>query len=378
VDPELFAGIDRLLVRAAREVRVLATLTPLDARRERARLARELCSGTPTRPRWSYAPVCHDALRRALDQAEAELARGLSQDPLGSLYLGRIRELSLEAAICEAAGSPALGPLARRRYEPGNADEGLAASHLSSTWIAEAPATPEGSPLRSDSPHPSSLLSRMQAAVGAHRLPFAVVAAPSLAPLAATGEGAVLVAAGRMVHEEDAIRTVLHEIEGHARPRARAMGAKIALFRTGTGRGIDDQEGRALLLEQRAGLLTARRRRQLAARYKAVEGMLDGGTFSDVAFSLVRSHGLEPEEAVVVSERAFRGGDGVSAGLGRERVYIESFVRVCNHLAAHPEDEDVLAEGQIAVDAASALRGWCRREVEPGAEERRAGSSSAM
>jgi hypothetical protein len=106
--------------------------------------------------------------------------------------------------------------------------------------------------------------------------------------------------------------------------------------------------------------------------------MLDGGTFSDVAFSLVRSHGLEPEEAVVVSERAFRGGDGVSAGLGRERVYIESFVRVGKHLAAHPGDEDVLAVGQIAVDAASALRRWCRQDDVAGTEERRARSSSAM
>jgi hypothetical protein len=376
VDPELFAGIDRLLVRAAREVRVLATLTPLDASRERARLVREVCSGTPARPRWSYAPVSHHALRQALDQAEAELARRGSRDALESLYLGRVRELSLEAAICEAAGSPALGPLARRRYEPDDAAVRLAASELCSTWIAQPPTLPEGPRVRSDSPHPSSLLSRMRAAVGARRLPFAVVADPSLAPLAATGENAVLVAAARMVHEEDAVRTVLHEIDGHARPRARAMGAKIALFRAGTGRGIDDQEGRALLLEQRAGLLTARRRRQLGARHKAVEGMLDGGTFSDVAFSLVRTHGLDPEEAVVVSERAFRGGDGVGPGLGRERVYIESFVRVGEHLAAHPEDEDVLAEGQIAVDAASTLRGWCRQDGEP--DERRARPSSAM
>jgi hypothetical protein len=59
---------------------------------------------------------------------------------------------------------------------------------------------------------------------------------------------------------------------------------------------------------------------------------------------------------VVVSERAFRGGDGVGGGLGRERVYIESFVRVREHLAKHPEDDEVLGAGQIAVGAARTVR----------------------
>jgi hypothetical protein len=197
----------------------------------------------------------------------------------------------------------------------------------------------------------------MRAAVGKGRLPFVVVGSASLASLAATGDGAILVASGRLLHEEDAIRTVLHEVEGHARPRAHARKAPLGLFGAGTARGVDHQEGRALVLEERAGLLTTRRRRQLAARHRAVEAMLDGATFADVAYSLVRENGFEPEDAVVVAERAFRGGDGMSAGLGRERVYLESYVRVREHLQRHPEDEDVLASGQIAVEAAGVLRG---------------------
>ena len=57
-----------------------------------------------------------------------------------------------------------------------------------------------------------------------------------------------------------------------------------------------------------------------------------------------------------MAERAFRGGDGSSPGLGRERVYLESFVRVRAHLAAHPDDEAVLASGQIALEAIETLR----------------------
>jgi hypothetical protein len=210
--------------------------------------------------------------------------------------------------------------------------------------------------MSSDDADPRSLLSRMRAAVGSLRLPFSVVVQPSLAPLAATGEHVILVASGRPVHDDDARRTVLHEIEGHAQPRARSQRSTLALLRAGTARGIDHQEGRALLLEERAGFLGSRRKRQLAARHLAVEAMLEGASFTEVALALVDAHGLEAQEAVVVAERVFRGSDGTHPGLGRERVYLESFVLVRNHLDAHPDDEEVLASGQIAVDAIDVLR----------------------
>jgi hypothetical protein len=196
----------------------------------------------------------------------------------------------------------------------------------------------------------------MRAAVGAARLPFKVLVQPALAPLAATGDGVILVAGGRLVHAEDTVRTVLHEVDGHAKPRARSLSSPLALVRFGTARGIDDQEGRALLLEHRAGLLGPRRKRQLAARHRAVEAMLCGASFGDVARILKYAHGLDEAECVVVAERAFRGSDGTRPGLGRERVYLEAFVRVRERLDAHPEDERVLELGQISVAAIDALR----------------------
>ena len=163
-------------------------------------------------------------------------------------------------------------------------------------------------------------------------------------------------ATGRLLPEEDALRTVLHEVEGHARPRTVAELAGSVLFEVGTARGIDDQEGRALLLEERAGLLGPRRRRQLAARHRAVEAMLDGASFADVAEMLATRHGVDAGDAVVVAERAFRGGDGTLPGLGRERIYLEAFVRVRAHLAARPGDERILASGQVALESIEILR----------------------
>jgi hypothetical protein len=65
---------------------------------------------------------------------------------------------------------------------------------------------------------------------------------------------------------------------------------------------------------------------------------------------------MDESEAVVAAERAFRGADGQRPGLGRERVYLGALVRVKAHLEARPDDEHVLASGQVSLDAIEALR----------------------
>jgi hypothetical protein len=350
-------AVERLLVQATREVRVLGALTPVAAAAERSRLTAAVQARRRAAPRWTYAPVAHDALRRALDAAERELA-GPDATPLEELYLGRVRELSLEASMCAVAGTPEVARLARARFDPMDADGARAAARLCASWLAEPPPQ-DGAPpefVVSDADDPRSLLSRMRSAVGRLRLPFSVVTHDALAPLAATGERVILVARGRLLREEDAERTVLHEVEGHVLPRARAELLPLAIFRAGTARGTDDQEGRALLLEERAGLLGPRRRRQLAARHRCVEAMLDGASFEEAARTLVDAHGLDPAEAVLAAERAFRGGNGEHPGLGRERVYLDAFLRIRAHFGRSPEDEAILANGQIAVGAVALLR----------------------
>jgi hypothetical protein len=348
-------AIEKLLTRAARDVQVLAALAPLEASVERARLVQELRSGGAMQPRWRYSPVAHDELRHALDAAERLLEAEASGHPLGRVHLERVRELMVEAALCAAAGTPAVAPLALQRFAPREASCEREASALCAAWLEELAPSDTSERIVSDDPDPRSLLSCLRAEVGRRRLPFAVVVQPSLAPLAATGDQVILVAPGRPMTEDDVARTVLHEIEGHALPRVRAREAPLALFRVGTARGIDDQEGLALVFEQRHGRLGPRRRRMLAARHRTVEAMLSGATFADAATSLVRDHGLDVADAVLVAERAFRGGNGLAPGLGRERVYLEAFVRVRAHLAARPDDEPVLSSGQVALDAIPAL-----------------------
>ena len=94
--------------------------------------------------------------------------------------------------------------------------------------------------------------------------------------------------------------------------------------------------------------------------YKATKDLKMAKSVHDclgrVAAALVADHGFDALDAVLMAERAFRGGDGEHPGLGRERVYLEGLVRVRAHLERAPDDERVLACGQVGIDAAASLR----------------------
>lgn len=357
--PWLVRG-ERLLIEAVRSVRLLGSVVPRNAAQERQRLIEAFEAGTATSPRWSYARSDHSALRKALARA----AQRLEADghPVGMLYAERARELEIEAALASEAGTGVLGALARARFRSANPAKAGEATILARKWINEGrEATSSEELIMSDDPGPGSLLTRMREEVGRLTLPFAVVVQPSLAALAATGERHILVAAGRPCTKEDVERTVMHEIEAHAIPRTRAAGARLAIFSIGTARGIDDQEGLALVLEERLNYLGVKRKRELAARHLAVEAMDGGARFYENVEALVKEHGLTVREAVLVAERAYRGGDGVTPGLGRERVYLEAFLRVREHLKKKPTDEGILTSGQISIEAIPTVAPFVRK-----------------
>ncbi len=348
--------IARLLLPAARGVKLLAAVAPTNVVSERARLMAAFAAGGEATPRWTYARTERLDAEAMVITAERALSR-LEPSPLRDLYSARIEELALEIALASSVATPRFGTLAYQRFAPRDAGRSRRnADVLALTWLGEPPPESTDERIASDAMHPESLLSRMRAEIGARRLPFAVVVEPGLAPLAAIGERSILIAAGRQVTRADVERTVLHEIVGHAMPMVRARENAVPLFALGTARGSDDQEGYALVLEERGGFFGPARRRELATRHVAVETMRSGATFVETARLLIRSHGVPSEVAVRACERAYRGGDGVGGGLGRERVYLESWRRVRARLEERPEDEDFVSAGRVAVDAIGALR----------------------
>jgi hypothetical protein len=352
---DLTRPIARLLLPAARAVKLLAAVGPTNVVGERARLMVAFAAGGEATPRWTYARAERLDAEAMVITAERALGR-IEASPHRDLYAARIEELALEIALATAVATPRFGTLAYRRFAPRDAALARHADMLALTWLGEPAPEPADEMLASDATHPESLLSRMRAEVGARRLPFAVVVERGLAPLAAIGERSIMIAAGRQVARVDVERTVLHEISGHALPMVRARANALPLYALGTARGSDDQEGYALVLEERGGFLAAGRRRELATRHVAVETMRSGATFVETARVLIRTHGVPSALAVLACERAYRGGDGVGGGLGRERVYLESWRRVRARLEARPEDEDFVSAGRVAVDAIDALR----------------------
>jgi hypothetical protein len=358
--PWLFRA-ERLLIEAVRSVRLLGSVVPRNAAPERLRLIQAFEAGGEATPRWTYARTDHSALRKALARAAARL--GTEPHPIAQLYAARARELEIEAALASEAGTGVLGALARARFRSASPQAAGEATILARKWINEGrDATDENAEtIESDLPVPGSLLTRMREEVSRLGLPFAVVAQPSLSALAATGERHILIAAGRKVTREDVERTVMHEIEAHAIPRTRAAQARLGIFQIGTARGIDDQEGFAIVLEERGNYLGPKRKRELAARHLAVEAMDGGARFAENVSALVKEHGLAARDAVLVAERVYRGGDGSTPGLGRERIYLEAFLRVREHLAKKPTDEAILTSGQVSLDAVPILATFVRK-----------------
>lgn len=351
--PEWTARIDAALERAAAAIRLLAAVTPENVVAERARLVALAESGGTLAPAWKYRRVTTGEARPLLD-AVLRALDAVASEPLAAVYRARAEELALEAAIAEAAGTPEAGTLAQRRFADFAPDTATRARALAEAWKMAAESEP-AERIASDASDERSLLSIVRREIGRRALPFRVVVHDALSSVAATGDGVVLVAKGRALSIAAAERTALHEIEGHVLPRVRAQKLAPKIFRMGTARGIDEQEGLALFLEARAGLLDGARRRDLAARAHAVHAMRGGASFHDVVASLVRELGVSPVDAVCVAERVFRGSDGTRPGLGREGVYLESFVRVSETLEKEPDREQVLASGQVSIDAVPLL-----------------------
>ncbi|MSP23759.1 MAG: DUF1704 domain-containing protein [Myxococcales bacterium] len=362
------------MVRADGLVHVVGRATPSDLAAELAALESAFRAGRAREPRFHYEPAPPSAEASDLER----LADGLDNlaEPLAHLYAARARELALERRMCESPGIPAFLALARVRYArrdryDADADalarewsvDATALAPVDATALAPIDAARSRLSRSDDASDPTSLVVRMRAELGARRLAVQVKVSERMSALAATGDGVVYIAAGKRMASVDVERTVLHEIEGHALPRHRADSMPLGIFRFGTAHGTDDQEGRALSIEERCGFLVLGRRRELALRHLACRAVHGAASFVDTVAVL---EGLETPlpDALRIAARAHRGG-----GLAREVVYLPAFLRVVAQLKRHPDDERILGAGRVSVAAAVVLREYTRSRSDDSAHD---------
>lgn len=341
-------GLERLLAGAERVTSLLERCRPTNAAAETERVAAAWEAGQFATPVFCYAP--RPDLAPALRALEAVVSALQDGDPWEFLYRARACELLHEARIVEAIGSDAFLARAAERFPVDVSPDGRLADSIADAWASLSPES-VGLRIVSDDPaDPRSLVNQIGALAGALRLPIRLSGSPDMACAAATGDGLIVVRTG-VSHTVDAARRIaLHEIYAHALPRARAKAESIGLFAVGTAGSADDEEGRALLIEERHGLLDDARRRELAVRHIAARAVRRAADFVETVRHL-RERGVPAREGVFVAARAYRGG-----GLARELVYLPALFRVRAAFTSDPGLEAWCERGRVSVAAARALR----------------------
>jgi hypothetical protein len=324
-EAELHAELERaaeLLLRADREIALVARARPVARRQSRLDLS---------------------VVRRLLERI-ARTTEALGA--LGRLHAARARELELEARIAEALDEPAVRELAAERFA---VPRGVEARRCDAFVAAALSACFEAAPKlhrSDDASDPKSLFSLISRRARELGIALRVEVRADQLATAATGEGIVALRPGIMLSRAASERITAHELVAHALPRARAAYAPLCLFRAGTARSSDHEEGRALLVERRADLFDAERRRELALRHRAALAVRSYAEPRDT-LALLKELGAPEALALEIARRAHRGG-----GLAREIVYLPAYFAVTEAFAENPGLERWFEQGRVDLDAA--------------------------
>jgi hypothetical protein len=347
-DPFDSAGLALLSVEET--IALIERATPLNARAEVERLSTANVMNRRLRPAFAYERAPNlGALRSGLET----LARDVGgQGRLGALYAARAEELELEARMVEHVGTPSFQLLASRRFrEPSLAvservmsfvDDALAGTARAADELRETHAS-------DDERSPASLVCQLRRRAAELALSVRVEIRARQLATAATGRGVVGVRPGLLLTTDAASRIALHELLAHALPRARSVHAPFTLLRSGTHRSIEHEEGRALLVEARAGHLGRARRHELALRHVAALAVRRGADLEETVRELVL-RGAEARRAIEIAVRVHRGG-----GLAREVVYLPAYFEVTDAFAREPGLERWFERGRVGLEAAHEL-----------------------
>jgi hypothetical protein len=335
------------LLRAEETIALVERSTPGNGRSEVERLLEDLERGRRLRPAFVYDGVPDlGALRRGLERLAREAA---GHGRIGALYQARAEELELEACLAEHVGTVGFRALAGRRFcEPRRELEPELQSFLEEALAVSVPCAAELH-ASDDRGSPASLVTQLRRRAAELALSIRVEIRARQLATAATGHGVVGVRPGVLLSAEDGARIAVHELLAHALPRARSVHAPFTLLRAGTAGSVEFEEGRALLVESRAGHLGPGRRRELALRHVAALGVRHGAAFEETVRELVLRE-MDARRAIDLAARVHRGG-----GLAREIAYLPAYLEVRATFDREPDLERWFERGRVGLDAAREL-----------------------
>ena len=343
--PKLLTTLQDALLSCERKVALLDRLFPLNFADEVESLEAGLVRGRIVLPRFIYRPLPAD-FSRTIDELSAirvALGTGTADRAFQSvveLMYERACELELEARMVVEVGRPGFLPLLRSRFGSSSSVR-QRSQRLARAWLAESA---EDDP-PSESVGLASYLSRRAISEG---YSFPIIER-KLATVAAASSEALFVEEGATVTVKEADRIWYHEVHAHLLPRLVGTHSCAPLC-CGTSGAGDDEEGRALLLEERHALLGPVRKKQLAVRHLLADAQLyEPERIEEEALNLFSSGVPAPQLAHALS-RVLRGG-----GLSREIVYLPRMIELKRHFSVYPHHERWLKWGRVSIEAVPAL-----------------------
>ncbi len=171
----------------------------------------------------------------------------------------------------------------------------------------------------------------------------------------------VHVGRGRRFSRAGIRRLLIHEVGTHVFRYANGRNQPLRLLRNGLVGYVVAEEGLATYHEKLYGVQDDAAKRRYALRVLAADMALTH-SFYDVISFLMQYTGFD--EAFKVTVRAKRGFTDTSQPGAhiKDKVYLEGYLRVTDHLHAHPADYDLLMSGKVSFE----MLDWLRQLKEAG------------
>jgi len=246
----------------------------------------------------------------------------IPEDDISVLLARKANELKLFLELIKARNSPVFLEISKQIY--GSSDEELL-KHAKN-WLKLTSGNPSTFHFNS-----KVLKEKLEEEIQKMNIDVKVKLRKFLSSKAAAGVNTIGLKANAMFSHEDFVRILAHEVETHILRTLNGMNQNLkSVFYYGfpraasqTGGYLKTEEGLALFQEERSGILSAKRKRIIAARVLSIYLMdRENLDFNEIFDILTREHKFSASIAFEICERTFRAG-----GFTKDQIYLKGYLQ---------------------------------------------------